>query len=183
MTVTSLRARPGSWLFAAWIVLLAIGAGLLASDVVAIGRHPQSRALWLIPISRRLDASARVFAEDVAARLGPDAILYATRDLGRTFEGQLGVRLAYRGTPRDIATDTQWTILERGEPADLAATVTALNLRYVLIQTAQPRPRLWQVCVHGAPLVRSPLVEVDANSRYFFEVYAIDQCRPAAGQD
>jgi hypothetical protein len=183
MTVSSLRPRPRAWLFAAWIVLLAAGAGLLASDVAGIARRPQSRAVWLIAPSRRLDASARAFAEDVAARLGPDAIVYATRDLGRTFDGQLGVRLAYRGTPRDIATDTQWTILERGEPAALAATVAALNLRYVLIQTAQPRPQLWQLCVHGTPLVRSPLVEVDANSRYFFEVYSIDQCRPAAGQD
>jgi hypothetical protein len=162
---------------AIWVGALVAGAGVLAWQTLDSVRHSDTRPM--IRFSRPLDSTARAFADDVTRTIGAGALVYAMPDVGRIFVSQIGVRLAYRGTPYDIASDSQWTALEKGTATEIQQTITALGLRYVLIQTAESRPRVWQLCAHDAPAVRSGVFTVDASTHYFFEVYALDRCREA----
>ena len=88
------------------------------------------------------------------------------------------ISLNSRSMPIGLATDTQWRTLERGSALEIGRTLATLDIRYVLIQTAQPSPRVFQRCVHDQePLVRSGLLTVDATTRYFFELYGLGDCR------
>ena len=59
------------------------------------------------------------------AAASPRTDVFATADVGNTFESQIGVRLAYRGMPIGLATDTQWRTLERGSALEIGRTLAA----------------------------------------------------------
>jgi len=162
-----------------WLVLLATGGVFISFEVITRLRQDSSHLSALtVPAVRRLEDVPRRFADDVTRRIGRGRTVFATADVGNTFESQIGVRLAYRGMPIGLATDTQWRTLERGSALEIGRTLATLDIRYVLIQTAQPRPRVFQLCVHDQePLVRSGLLTVDATTRYFFELYGLGDCR------
>jgi hypothetical protein len=173
------RARERwSRLHVAWAALLVAGAVVLANDVHReVRRPPTELSIRAVASARRLDPNSQAFADAASARLGAGAVVYAVASLAAPFEGQIAVRLAYRGAPRSLATDSQWTVLERGSAAEVQAVVDALGIAYVLTQTAQPRPLVGTLCVHTAPVVQSGPVAIDAHSSYTFQIYALDRCR------
>jgi len=157
-----------------WMALLVAGAAFGA-------RQFQSRILdaphvtAAAAVGPPIDPRFKGFADGVARKLGPNAIVYGRADILVSFVGQLGVHLFYRGSKEDVATSEEWQVLEGGAPADVAALLSSLGIGYVMIQSAQPLPHVFELCVHGNPVEVSPTP--DPAITWTFQVYAIDTCR------
>lgn len=169
-----------NWLVAAWGVGLMAGAIILGAELRL--RLNQTGRLMVapataVPPARTIHAHVQAFADLVNRTLGPDARAYLRSENGHDFEGHFALHLFYRGGRAVGVDDAVWTTLEQGTPEQITAALAEAKVTHVMIQTAQPRSRVLELCVHSAPLVRSDLVRVDAQISYTLEVYAIDTCR------
>jgi hypothetical protein len=158
-----------------WLAVVIVGA-------VALGIEGWRRLheTGQSDVNATIESNLRAFGDAVATRLGPDAVVFGWDNVGRQFDGEIDVHLAYRGGSDITGTEAQWNALEHGMLAEVDAARAQLGIRYVLIQTAQPRPRVFELCVRSAPLVASAPVPINGVPAYAYEVYAVEACRMPA---
>lgn len=114
------------------------------------------------------------FIEWMQRTVPPGAQVWVNGDHAALFLASIPA-LVYSGARDADAGDVE--ALEHGSRKQINAGLEHLGIRYVIVQTAQPPMHIFSVCGFDRPLGRSDVVTADAQSRYTFELYAINGCR------
>ncbi len=126
------------------------------------------------PQTRAAPAALLDFIAAVQSTVAADGRIWIGADNAALFAGSV-VGLLYPGASNGHAGDI--VAIEQGSRSDIKAAVDRLGIRYLIVQTAQPPLHLFAACRFDRPLVRSDVITVTAQSRYAFELYAVDGCR------
>ncbi len=126
------------------------------------------------PIDHAAPAALRDFLAAVKSTVAADARIWIGADNAGLFAGSVP-GLLYPGASGADAGDIK--ALEQGNRRDIAAAIDRLGIRYLIVQTAQPPLHFFTACRFDLPLQRSEAITVTAQSRYAFELYAVDGCR------
>jgi hypothetical protein len=134
-------------------------------DALAVLRSPNARPV----LQRFTDAATR--------RIEPDERVLVAGEYAPLFAAGFDGRVIEPGAPAASGDEPPWRRLQHGTPAEISESLKTLRVNYLVLRAAQPRPRVFRLCVHSGPLERSDTLRADAESVYVFELYAIDECR------
>jgi hypothetical protein len=115
------------------------------------------------------------FVDAVDARVQPRDRVWVRPEHSQLFEDHVE-NLVYPGalgvegvSGADVAQ------LEGKNRAVIGEAMAKVGLKYIIVQTAQPRPRMLLACAFDPPLERSAPVG-EGDSRYSFELYEVNGC-------
>jgi hypothetical protein len=116
------------------------------------------------------------FVDVVASRVASRDHVWIRPEHAELFEGRVE-GLVYTGSlDMEGVTAADLARLEGRTRAEIGEAMGRAGLKYLIVQTAQPPPRMLLACAFDAPIERSaPVGEGDA--RYAFELYEVKGCR------
>ncbi len=126
------------------------------------------------PQNRAAPAALLDFIAAVQSTVAADGRIWIGADNAALFAGSIAGLLSPGSSGAD-ASDIK--TLEQGNRSDIAAAIDRLGIRYLIVQTAQPPLHFFAACRFDLPLLRSDVITVTVQSRYAFELYAVDGCR------
>jgi len=141
-------------------------------------QQQQLQAAPFIPM-RQVDPVVRNFIEAASRRVGPNQLVYGRADVLRDFDGLGPLRLVYQGSPQRSVPDDRFNILEEGSPETIHSVLTQAGIRYIMINTAQPKPRVFELCAERSPDVKSEVLTAGAI-HFNYELYRLGACRTIA---
>ncbi len=121
------------------------------------------------------DTPTRRFLHSVHDLVGSRIMVYGRADFLAGVDGVVPISLSYRGAPNGSLPADQFTVLETGTPQIVQPLLQNSHIGYVLINTAQPRPWVFDLCALPNPLLRSETL-TSGPTHFNYELYALGPC-------